>query len=1357
MDISDDELETQNDGDLVEDWLEQEEEVVVTPVKVAKPTKRIPNDPYIHQNVSVYESLCEIDDLRFQELTVRAQIDLMKSLELIKAPPGTDIIKEGENTNDLYFLLASAETADTEELEVIRNVDGADKFITSLRRGQYFGQKYFVTNITAPRNATVRVPNDCASPFVLLGRVDASQFPKWSHFRKFLLMKDVPLIRALPRHEQLEMYNMLTHKVFAVDDYIIREGDKGDEFYIILEGSAKVVDSKHGVLATMYEGHCFGEMALLSDEPRVASVVATSDKCVVLCLSKASFKSALSADAFNSLVTEMMEKRKSTRERRSIAREAYSGSNSASSTVNTSRQTSTSTSRRTSLHSDSTVDGSILEDSVESSAGWSGLLSPIHAAERTITSPHGSSSSLVPTASTQSTPTDNHSPRFFRAVSSPHGNSGTFFREGGSITPEVNVSINFQPTPQANIEWSTEAKTEKKGSHRFLNQYRIEKELGKGSFGNVYLVLDSRSVSDPESDSVSNGSFYALKALNRSTGWGNKTDIQSEINIMKYLNHKNLVGLIGVIDDPRSKKMYIIQELMSGGPLMNDEMTASGDGTAIPFPDPVSRKYFRDILKGVHYLHSVGVIHRDIKPQNVLKAVDGTCKLCDFGSAMFYVGPLSPLQSGKAMGKESLTVAGTPAFMAPELFRDAAEAEPVTFASPAIDVFALGATLYCMTIGKPPWMAKNQIDLASRITKFEVIYPSDCKIDPYLKNLLNRMMDKDAGTRITVEDIITHDWVTNEGSEPLYSVEEEERGEVPDNSLIHLFNLTHQSTLRRASATFYSKASPSSAASNSKPTEDLFDSLELASPTPVTLPSPPAAPSTSATGSAANTPPPAARRPESLPLPSPKTILAGEPSGNKKLGTKRSTMRSSTKRTVSFSAMNDPNIAEIILFGEQTAVDDFPTQESLHIRTAKDTGGAQKGTPGSGDDESSTGGARGLHRTKEFVMVPTEFVVSSSGEVLQRAVIVTDSSTSSGHNHRRSSRYGTMHSVISSAAAGDGSHKSAGSSGENEAAAVSSRKQRRRHSVGTGDAQALKLPAINSDDDEAAGAGSVWKDIISDDEHIEHHALSAASGPSTMMVDTTSMSRVKAKKPSKHTSSLSYSDNDDSDGIVLEDSEDGKPVPRGTFRMSKGAEEAGDEESDSHSDLAKSINSTIAASMMKKSQKGRSQRFTRPKPDSAKSSGSIESREDEEELDTSFGVAEEDEDDDDGSDESDTSSDDDDDQVRSFAVATGSDERHSQVIEQGHDSMDRIFDKICIDPKSIALSFENDASCEPLEATMLNLHRLRTVSCPTENSNFALGIRYHFFQCIGGRPYMEDRIYANAQLSCTSSTLALIS
>lgn len=103
--------------------------------------------------------------------------------------------------------------------------------------------------------------------------------------------------------------------------------------------------------------------------------------------------------------------------------------------------------------------------------------------------------------------------------------------------------------------------------------------------------------------------------------------------------------------------------------------------------------------------------------------------------------------------------------MAPELFLTNTTTDFTK--SPGIDVFALGATLYYMIVGRPPWMAKNQIDLAAKIKNIELTFPVE-NVDPHLKYLLKNMLAKDYRTRWNLDSVVVDDWVTFEGSEPLF-------------------------------------------------------------------------------------------------------------------------------------------------------------------------------------------------------------------------------------------------------------------------------------------------------------------------------------------------------------------------------------------------------------------------------------------------------------------------------------------------------------------------------------------------------------------------------------------------------------
>ena len=85
-----------------------------------------------------------------------------------------------------------------------------------------------------------------------------------------------------------------------------------------------------------------------------------------------------------------------------------------------------------------------------------------------------------------------------------------------------------------------------------------------------------------------------------------------------------------------------------------------------------------------------------------------------------------------------------------------------------VDVWSLGATLFNLVVGRPPWVAQNQIVLAHQIQHVELVFPPEAEdLDPHLKNLLRRMLTKDPDRRISLEEVVNHEWVTNEGSDPL--------------------------------------------------------------------------------------------------------------------------------------------------------------------------------------------------------------------------------------------------------------------------------------------------------------------------------------------------------------------------------------------------------------------------------------------------------------------------------------------------------------------------------------------------------------------------------------------------------------
>jgi hypothetical protein len=113
------------------------------------------------------------------------------------------------------------------------------------------------------------VPDD--SPCCIeVAKLPIDKFDIWELYRNMLLVKAAPLIQQLPKEELLDIIEKMTIKEYKPGEYIIRQGDQGDEFFIIREGSVKIVDetipSLPRVLTTLKEGHFFGEMAYPSRE-----------------------------------------------------------------------------------------------------------------------------------------------------------------------------------------------------------------------------------------------------------------------------------------------------------------------------------------------------------------------------------------------------------------------------------------------------------------------------------------------------------------------------------------------------------------------------------------------------------------------------------------------------------------------------------------------------------------------------------------------------------------------------------------------------------------------------------------------------------------------------------------------------------------------------------------------------------------------------------------------------------------------------------------------------------------------------------------------------------------------------------
>ncbi|KAH7047169.1 kinase-like domain-containing protein [Linnemannia elongata] len=295
----------------------------------------------------------------------------------------------------------------------------------------------------------------------------------------------------------------------------------------------------------------------------------------------------------------------------------------------------------------------------------------------------------------------------------------------------------------------------------------VVRELGRGVHGKVKLCRDT--VTDE---------LCAIKIVDKTTRrrlgraqLSNEQKIRREIAIMKKCIHPNVVRLIEVIDDPNARKIYLVLEYMEGGEVRWKD---AEEKPILPLDD--ARAIFRDIVLGLEYLHMQGIIHRDIKPANLLLSGDGTVKISDFGvshfsekNALDHDLENAPAQWGDDL--ELAKTAGSPAFFAPELCYASgygwAPRPPIT---KAIDIWALGVTLYCFVYGRCPFIAETEFELFNIIPRKQPSYPDSVPgrdhVEASLKDLLSRLLEKDVGKRITLREVKEHAWVTEGLKDP---------------------------------------------------------------------------------------------------------------------------------------------------------------------------------------------------------------------------------------------------------------------------------------------------------------------------------------------------------------------------------------------------------------------------------------------------------------------------------------------------------------------------------------------------------------------------------------------------------------
>ncbi|POY73003.1 putative Calcium/calmodulin-dependent protein kinase [Rhodotorula taiwanensis] len=239
-----------------------------------------------------------------------------------------------------------------------------------------------------------------------------------------------------------------------------------------------------------------------------------------------------------------------------------------------------------------------------------------------------------------------------------------------------------------------------------------------------------------------------MAVINKRLMAGREYMIRNEITVLKSISkgHKNIVTLWDYFETQNN--VYLVTDLCVGGELF-DRICAKSY-----FLEEDAAKLVRTVMSAVEYLHSHGIVHRDVKPENMLyrsKDEDSDLLLADFGLS-------------KAMDEQQFSpltnTCGTPGYMAPEIYQKLGHGKPV-------DIWAMGVVTYFLLCGYTPFDRENQVDEVQAICNADYAFePAEywTGVSDTARDFINRCLVIDQRQRMTASEALAHPWLAQPAS-----------------------------------------------------------------------------------------------------------------------------------------------------------------------------------------------------------------------------------------------------------------------------------------------------------------------------------------------------------------------------------------------------------------------------------------------------------------------------------------------------------------------------------------------------------------------------------------------------------------
>jgi len=259
-------------------------------------------------------------------------------------------------------------------------------------------------------------------------------------------------------------------------------------------------------------------------------------------------------------------------------------------------------------------------------------------------------------------------------------------------------------------------------SHPFTQDYRLGKVLGKGSFSEVRECFCKTS-----------NQKYAVKIFEKEANPDKKV-IFNEANILSCIEHPNIVRMVDLYHN--DSQVFLVMHLIEGVELFDSVVDAGG------YSEEKALEIFRQIVDAVHYLHKLGIVHRDMKLENIILSGDIRPTLTDLGFA-------------KQVSENDIlkTRCGTPSYVAPEILLGEEY-------NHSVDVWSLGVILYVLLFCEYPFYGETLEELYSQILEARVTFPVEAhKVSEESKDLIKKMLHPEPKERLSLDCVKDHPWL----------------------------------------------------------------------------------------------------------------------------------------------------------------------------------------------------------------------------------------------------------------------------------------------------------------------------------------------------------------------------------------------------------------------------------------------------------------------------------------------------------------------------------------------------------------------------------------------------------------------